>query len=106
MTSSNCVCDRKAVSLFFSDSSTSFDLEEQIEMVPFQEVEGAGRGEGHEWGEGGSHNPTWCDLCGELIWGLYDTGYLVYGCTGYWYRYLSTDIDGTVFDTCTGILFS
>ena len=22
----------------------------------------------------GSHNPAWCDLCGEMIWGLYDTG--------------------------------
>jgi hypothetical protein len=44
-------------------------------MVPFQHGEEVvGRGEGHEWAEGGSHNPTWCDLCGELIWGLYDTG--------------------------------
>jgi hypothetical protein len=43
-------------------------------MVPFQHGEVVGRGEGHEWAEGGSHNPTWCDLCGELIWGLYDTG--------------------------------
>ena len=22
----------------------------------------------------GTHNPTWCDLCGELIWGLYAVG--------------------------------
>jgi hypothetical protein len=43
-------------------------------MVPFQHGEVLGRGEGHHWAEGGSHNPTWCDLCGELIWGLYDTG--------------------------------
>ena len=26
------------------------------------------------WSEVPSHNPAWCDLCGELIWGLYDTG--------------------------------
>jgi hypothetical protein len=43
-------------------------------MTPFEHGEGVGQGEGHEWTEGGSHNPTWCDLCGELIWGLYDTG--------------------------------
>jgi hypothetical protein len=49
-------------------------VEEQIEMTPFEHGEGVGQGEGHEWTEGGSHNPTWCDLCGELIWGLYDTG--------------------------------
>ena len=33
-----------------------------------------GSGSGHEWLEVGSHNPAYCDLCGELIWGLYDTG--------------------------------
>ena len=22
----------------------------------------------------GTFNPTWCDLCRELVWGLYDTG--------------------------------
>ena len=22
----------------------------------------------------GTFNPTWCDLCGDLIWGLFDTG--------------------------------
>ena len=21
-----------------------------------------------------THNPTWCDLCGEMIWGLYSLG--------------------------------
>jgi hypothetical protein len=63
-----------SILFFSSDSSTSFEIEEQIEMVPFQHGEVVGRGEGHEWAEGGSHNPTWCDLCGELIWGLYDTG--------------------------------
>ena len=35
---------------------------------------GVGNGEGHDWVEQGCTNPTWCDLCGELIWGLYDTG--------------------------------
>ena len=71
MTSSNCVCDRKAVTLFFSDSSTSFDLEEQIEMVPFQEVEGAHdelRSPGHNY-----RHPTYlhpgqfCSLAGKAI---------------------------------------
>jgi len=48
---------------------------EAIEMSPmFPPGEGSGGGEGHTWREVGSHNPTWCDLCGELIWGLYDTG--------------------------------
>jgi len=30
-------------------------------------------GAGHEWGLFSVDNPTWCDLCGDLIWGLYDT---------------------------------
>jgi len=48
---------------------------EAIEMSPiFPPAEGFGEGEGHSWREVGTHNPTWCDLCGELIWGLYDTG--------------------------------
>ena len=40
----------------------------------FPPAEAMGEGAGHSWREVGSHNPTWCDLCGELIWGLYDTG--------------------------------
>lgn len=40
----------------------------------FPPAEALGEGVGHTWREVGSHNPTWCDLCGELIWGLYDTG--------------------------------
>lgn len=32
------------------------------------------RGEGHRFALAGTYNPTWCDLCGDLIWGLYDTG--------------------------------
>lgn len=48
---------------------------EAIEMSPiFPPAEALGEGVGHTWREVGSHNPTWCDLCGELIWGLYDTG--------------------------------
>ena len=31
-------------------------------------------GEGHHFVPAGSFNPTWCDLCGDLVWGLYDTG--------------------------------
>jgi len=33
-----------------------------------------GTGAGHCWKEVGTHNPTWCDLCGEMIWGLYAVG--------------------------------
>jgi len=55
-----------------SDSSSS--PIETIEMTPFQLTEDVGAGEGHDWEEEGCTNPTWCDLCGELIWGLYDTG--------------------------------
>ena len=43
-------------------------------MVPVFADPELGTGQGHEWVEIGSHNPAWCDLCGELIWGLYDTG--------------------------------
>jgi len=42
-----------------------------------------GTGQGHEWVEIGSHNPAWCDFCGELIWGLYDTGAWQCGLCGY-----------------------
>ena len=31
-------------------------------------------GKGHEFQGVASFNPTWCDLCRDLIWGLYDTG--------------------------------
>ena len=59
-----------------SGSGTT-SLCEAIEMQPmvpvFADPE-LGTGQGHEWVEIGSHNPAWCDMCGELIWGLYDTG--------------------------------
>jgi len=50
--------------------------EEVIEMTAFPPLvhQVVGTGEGHSWQELGTHNPTWCDLCGELIWGLYQTG--------------------------------
>ena len=59
----------------FSSTSGSgtTSLAEAIEMQPLFGGE-VGSGEGHEWREIPSHNPAWCDLCGELIWGLYDTG--------------------------------
>ncbi len=39
------------------------------------EAAGEGQtGEGHSFEPSGSFNPTWCDLCGDLVWGLYDTG--------------------------------
>ena len=60
----------------FSSVSGTTSLCEAIELQPmFHAVEEElGSGQGHEWSEIGSHNPAWCDLCGELIWGLYDTG--------------------------------
>jgi len=57
-----------------SNSDSSSSPIETIEMVPFSFGEVIGKGEGHEWTEEGCTNPTWCDLCGELIWGLFDTG--------------------------------
>eukprot|EP00088_Acartia_fossae_P047184 TRINITY_DN5113_c0_g1_i1.p1 TRINITY_DN5113_c0_g1~~TRINITY_DN5113_c0_g1_i1.p1 ORF type:complete len:488 (+),score=90.83 TRINITY_DN5113_c0_g1_i1:99-1562(+) len=57
-----------------SHSSSSNSSMENIELMPVQVLEVTGSGEGHDWQEEGCTNPTWCDLCGELIWGLYDTG--------------------------------
>ena len=31
-------------------------------------------GRGHDFAPVGTFNPTWCDLCRDLVWGLYDTG--------------------------------
>merc|ERR1712013_487928 len=46
-----------------------------IEMMNFVDMRHEeGTGAGHNWVEVGTHNPTWCDLCGELIWGLYAVG--------------------------------
>lgn len=61
-----------------SGSGTT-SLCEAIEMQPlFPAVPaadlGSGTGSGHEWAAVPSHHPAWCDLCGELIWGLYDEG--------------------------------
>jgi len=48
---------------------------EAIEMMNFVDMRHEeGTGAGHNWVEVGTHNPTWCDLCGELIWGLYAVG--------------------------------
>lgn len=64
--------------MFSSASAESASLcAEAIEMQPLFLVSSdpeVGSGSGHEWSEVPSHNPAWCDLCGELIWGLYDTG--------------------------------
>lgn len=55
---------------------------ESIELTSFLGLDsgvvavlaGGGTGAGHSWAEVGTQNPTWCDLCGEMIWGLYQTG--------------------------------
>jgi len=63
-----------------SSSHSSYSLAtssvgEAIEMTAFPEPEGpGGSGAGHDWVEVATHNPTWCDLCGEMIWGLYSLG--------------------------------
>jgi len=58
-----------------STSSATNSLCEAIEMTAFPAVpETGGTGAGHFWREVGTHNPTWCDLCGEIIWGLYAVG--------------------------------
>ena len=45
----------------------------------------------------GTHNPTWCDLCGELIWGLYAVG--AWQCTycGY-YSHIKVDSQRYIYD--------
>lgn len=58
----------------YSLAATS-SVGEAIEMTAFPEVcPEDGTGAGHCWTEVGTHNPTWCDLCGEMIWGLYAVG--------------------------------
>merc|ERR1719153_1307238 len=55
-------------------ASTS-SVGEGIEMKAFPCLcQEEGTGAGHCWKEVGTHNPTWCDLCGEMIWGLYAVG--------------------------------
>ena len=63
-----------------SGSENYFDFE-RIELSTFPSLpqadgddEGGQKGEGHHFVHLGTFNPTWCDLCGDLIWGLYDTG--------------------------------
>ena len=58
-----------------AESSLRDRSTEQIELSSFPSLpEVDGHGEGHHFDMCGTFNPTWCDLCGELIWGLYDTG--------------------------------
>ena len=63
--------------VFSSCSEATSSIAEAIELQPLfsgERCEGGGAGAGHCWQEVGTQNPTWCDLCGELIWGLYETG--------------------------------
>jgi Ras association domain-containing protein 1 len=56
------------------------DVSELIEMTSFHSVPLAEgdlehqSGRGHDFVCVASFNPTWCDLCRDLIWGLYDAG--------------------------------
>ncbi|XP_021916433.1 ras association domain-containing protein 1-like isoform X2 [Zootermopsis nevadensis] len=38
-----------------------------------EEVEG---GKGHDFSQAHCNYPTWCDMCGDLLWCLYETSYL------------------------------
>lgn len=59
---------------------TDYSATEVIEMssfavVPLAEGEHEEQtGLGHQFIQITTFNPTWCDLCRDLIWGLYDTG--------------------------------
>ncbi len=61
-------------------SATTANISELIEMSSFQTVPLAEgdlekqSGRGHNFVAISSFNPTWCDLCRDLIWGLYDVG--------------------------------
>ncbi|XP_069693749.1 ras association domain-containing protein 1-like isoform X2 [Periplaneta americana] len=41
-----------------------------------EEVEEIERGIGHDFSQSDCCYPTWCDRCGDLLWGLYETSYL------------------------------
>lgn len=58
------------------NSDVFYEAYEHFEMSSFPSIpEAEGQtGEGHRFQVLGTFNPTWCDLCGDLIWGLYDTG--------------------------------
>ena len=71
------VLQPELISNMFSSGSGTTSLCEAIEMQPLvmvRTVEAGQQGSGHQWSEVGTHNPAYCDQCGELIWGLYDTG--------------------------------
>jgi len=60
-----------------SSFTNSPDEVEQMEMRAFPcvgDTPPGHQGAGHDWGVFSTQNPTWCDLCGDLIWGLFDTG--------------------------------
>ncbi|GIY33688.1 ras association domain-containing protein 1 [Caerostris darwini] len=48
---------------------------ELIELASFGvvELEPAERGVGHQFAISNLKNPTWCDCCGDFIWGLYNS---------------------------------
>ncbi|CAL1293337.1 unnamed protein product [Larinioides sclopetarius] len=48
---------------------------ELIELASFGvvELEPAERGVGHQFQISSLKNPTWCDCCGDFIWGLYNS---------------------------------
>ncbi len=70
--------DSKASRSSSLSSDVYFEAQDNIELSSFPVIaEAAGEGQtgkGHDFEGAGSFNPTWCDLCGDLVWGLYDTG--------------------------------
>ncbi|KAG8182117.1 hypothetical protein JTE90_002612 [Oedothorax gibbosus] len=58
-----------------SDVAGSMRPRELIELASFGvvELEPAERGVGHRFHLSNLKNPTWCDCCGDFIWGLYNS---------------------------------
>ncbi|XP_046407278.1 ras association domain-containing protein 1-like isoform X2 [Ischnura elegans] len=50
---------------------------EHIELVHFPNAKpDDGQGAGHDFVYSFSSNPTWCDKCGDLLWGIYQAKYM------------------------------
>jgi len=52
-----------------SEGDTDSTLDDSFAEGDVEQV-----GLGHVFKPVGTFNPTWCDLCRDLVWGLYDTG--------------------------------
>lgn len=59
----------------YSEGDMNLRPRELIELASFGvvELEPAERGIGHQFQTSHLKNPTWCDCCGDFIWGLYNS---------------------------------